>query len=405
MQITNKIKKAILPLAFVFALNPKPPVLSASNQDLPSERGKILSAIKASTTKLRQQERKKYELTEIKGVYLHAWKARNKGGLEELVKNMKKSSLNTVVVDIKSNAGEVLYKTSNPLAKEVGSRYNALGKLENFVKNLHDQDIYVIARHVIYNDPILAKKRSDLAIQDSNGRVWKGEMKNRFVPWVDPYSQEVQEYNLYIMEEACRAGIDEIQFDYIRFPAHKNLVYPHQNQEASILDSKIKVLQNFLKQAQAIAGIHNVKVGLDIFGFSIFNKGDLGIGHSFTDLLPYLDVISPMLYPSHYTPGNFGFKRPQDYPYEVVFRSMKLAKEMAKEHGVVVRPWIQAFAWNTPTYSDKYIIEEIRGVCEGGSTSYLVWNANNDYNKLFSAIEKAGPDALPCSSKNQELPR
>ena len=346
---------------------------------------------------IEKKENKKLELSEIRGIYLHSWKSRNQEQLDEIIQNMKKTGLNAVVVDIKSNAGEILYKTLIPLAKEIESQYPALGNLEYFIKKFHDQDIYFIARQVVFNDPILVKSRPGLAIRDQSGKVWKGEMSNYFVPWVDPHSEDVNNYNLSILEEVCKAGIDEIQFDYIRFPACKNLIYPHQNEL-----SKLDVLKNFLDQAWLIARDYDVKVGIDIFGFSILNKGDLGIGHSFSELLDNIDVISPMLYPSHYSPGNFGFEMPQNHPFHIISESTKLANEMAKEKGVVVRPWIQAFPWNTPNYCEDYIAEEILGVWEGGSTSYLVWNANNNYKKLFDAIQNNGINDVQRSLKIQE---
>jgi len=326
---------------------------------------------------------RRLNLVNVRGVYLHAWKVRNKSGLNELISEMRKTGLNTFVVDIKSNAGEVLYKTNNSLASEIGSKYNALGKLEVFVKNLHEQGIYVIARQVVFHDPILATKKPELGIHDQHGNLWKGELRHSYSPWTDPYSEKVQEYNLFIMEEACKAGVDEIQFDYIRFPAQKDLVYPNSRQDIS----KPQVLIDFLRKARSIAKRYDVKIGIDIFGFSIFNRGDLGIGHSFSTLLPYVDVISPMLYPSHYTNGNLGIANPAENPYKVILLSVKKANELAESQGTIVRPWVQAFGWNTPNYSAKYIADEIIGVYDGGSTTYLVWNANTNYAYLFEAME------------------
>ncbi|MBU1199231.1 MAG: putative glycoside hydrolase [Nanoarchaeota archaeon] len=386
MNLFKRIKKTILPAVILSAFLSYAPMSAKQTTTLPQQ-----DKIELKTSAIKKQESKKPDYKEVRGVFLYSWNTRNKDKLEELIDNMKQSNLNAVVVDIKSNAGEILYNTQNDLAKTIESKYSALGNLEKFIKKFHDENIYFIARHVVFNDPILAKKRPDLAIHNQNGEVWKGEMAKSYVPWADPNSAEVQKYNLDILEEVCKAGIDEIQFDYIRFPAHKNLVYSHQEPDTS----KIQVLQKFLNDAWLIADKYDVKVGIDIFGFSIYNSGDLGIGHSFLDLLESIDVISPMLYPSHYTTGNFGFEKPQNHPYEVISSSVEKANKMAKEKNVVVRPWIQAFGWNTPTYSIEYIMDEIQAVYDGGSTSFLVWNANNNYDMLFKAIQKANMKFAP----------
>lgn len=153
------------------------------------------------------------------------------------------------------------------------------------------------------------------------------------------------------------------------------------------------MLKSFLADARAIAQGYGVRVGLDIFGYAIVSQNDLGVGHSFRELAEMLDVVSPMVYPSHYIPGNFGFEKPQNHPFEIVSQSIRKANE-AVGGKCLVRPWVQAFGWNTPTYSEDYIIEELRGVLAGGSTSYLVWNANNDYGVLFKSIKKMVGNAV-----------
>jgi len=331
-------------------------------------------------------KKKLYEISEIRGLYLHAWSVKKQKKIEDLVQNMKETGMNTVVLDIKSNAGEVLFKTPGSMAEKIGSEYDALGNLEELVKRFHEQKIYVIARQVVFNDPILIKKKPKLGILDSAKNIWSGEMSNRIVPWADPFSEDVKNYNFEVMENACKAGVDEIQFDYIRFPAKKDLVYTYQKEDIP----KVEVLKNFLEQAKQICTKYDVKLGLDIFGFSIINQGDLGVGHSFAELIPYLDVISPMLYPSHYSPGNFGFQKPQDEPFQVISKSMAKAHELVAGK-CLVRPWIQSFGWNTPTFSEQYIINEIRGVLAGGSNSFLVWNAESNYEILFKALKNAKP--------------
>lgn len=246
--------------------------------------------------------------------------------------------------------------------------------------------MYVIARQVVFNDPILAQRLQSLAVRDSKGNIWSGEMRNRFVPWVDPYAEEARAYNFGIMREAIRAGVDEVQFDYIRFPARADLVYTHEKKDVQ----KIDVLKRFLMDARAVTSQEHVKLGIDVFGFSVVNRGDMGIGHLFAELAQHIDVISPMLYPSHYYSGNFGFDRPQDHPFEVVKRSVEEATRIAPSI-CIIRPWIQDFGWNTPLYradAPAYVLEQIKGVLKGGSTSFLIWNAASNYDASFRALSR-----------------
>jgi hypothetical protein len=61
-------------------------------------------------------------------------------------------------------------------------------------------------------------------------------------------------------------------------------------------------------------------------------------------------------------------------------------KLITKDSEVVIRPWLQAFAWRTKTYSPKYVEVQIEVAKQKGGVGFLFWNANNDYSKPYAAM-------------------
>ena len=92
---------------------------------------------------------------------------------------------------------------------------NTLRNLKAFVDTLHAHQIYAVARVVVFKDPVLSKAKPDWSIRQPNGSLWVDKAGNT---WVSSWDKEVWDYNLDISEEVARAGFDEIQFDYVRFP-------------------------------------------------------------------------------------------------------------------------------------------------------------------------------------------
>jgi len=86
--------------------------------------------------------------------------------------------------------------------------------------------IYTIARIVVFKDEPLATARHDLAVKSSNGEVWHNR---KGLAWTDPFSEEVRDYNIDVAVEAAKAGFDEIQFDYVRFPDARCLMFSAQD--------------------------------------------------------------------------------------------------------------------------------------------------------------------------------
>jgi hypothetical protein len=157
--------------------------------------------------------------------------------------------------------------------------------------------------------------------------------------WVDPFKKEVWDYNIDIAVEAAQHGFDEIQFDYVRFPDAIGLQFSMPNTE----ENRLKAISGFLTEARRRLVPYNVFLAADIFGYVCWNLSDTSIGQGIEDLAPLVDSLSPMLYPSGFRYGIPGYRIPVSHPHEIVYLSLKRAKERTRLPSIRFRPWLQAF--------------------------------------------------------------
>jgi len=197
--------------------------------------------------------------------------------------------------------------------------------------------------------------------------------------------KEVWDYNIRIAKEAAALGFREIQFDYVRFPEgfeNKADVLTYTKDERSRVD----VVADFVKYAREELNPLGVRVSVDIFGYAASVPAAEGIGQDFNKISTYVDVISPMVYPSHYSTGWFNQKHPDTAPYEVVYGAMmdthKKLEEIA-EVKPIIRPWIQDFTarWLDVyiPYGVKEVEAQIRALQDAGIEEFLLWNSGNVY--------------------------
>lgn len=321
----------------------------------------------------------------VKAIYLRGENSTPRR-LERELPQMKASGVNAVVFDVKDILGVVNYETTVPEVEALRSHRPAIRNLPKLIRHLHSHGIYVIARMALFQDMNLAKRRPDLAIRDAGSPtgtlLWKGKPL-----WVDPGRNEVQIYNIKIAQELVRHGVDEIQFDYVRYPAEGNLKQVSYHKIKSPAD-KTANLVRFLAAADMLRLGTDVRLSIDIFGVVAWGE-DLDInatGQRIEKLAPFVDVISPMLYPSHFNRGFDGFKQPADQPYYFYDVGVQKVLERAHREGIVVRPWLQAFKWRVTNYNEAYIREQIRGNHAGGGIGWLMWNAGNKYEMVYGAI-------------------
>jgi hypothetical protein len=310
----------------------------------------------------------------VRGVYVTSWSAGRPGFLTALFEFTRKAGVNALVIDVKDDTGYVSYPSEVPLAREINagfSKYNPATVLNL----LREQQLYPIARIVAFKDPLLAEKKPDWAVQDRRGGIWSDHKGRR---WVDPYNHFVWEYNVALAKEAAKLGFREIQFDYVRFTSDGQIA----NCRYPAMDARIhaEVIRDFLAFAYEELKGYGVKVSADVFGLTCSAEDDLGIGQQFKYIAENVDVICPMVYPSHYRKGSYQLANPDLNPYETVYRSLTDARRKCKtvQKEVTVRPWLQDFSLMS-RYSLPQLQAQVRAVRDAGFEEWIFWNPGNIY--------------------------
>ena len=266
-----------------------------------------------------------------------------------------------------------------PLALEAGGQGPVIIKdFEGFIAALKGRGIYTVARIVTFKDTVLAQHRPDLAIIDTRtGKPW---IDNEKLAWVDPFREEVWDYDIAIAKEAVAKGFDEIQFDYVRFPTDGKLSAARYSRPNNS-QTRLPTIAGFLAKARRELGPTGAFLGADVFGYIAFNDNDTDVGQRVEELSMHLDYICPMVYPSGYHLGIPGVRNPVAQPYEIVKESVRLTRKRAAST-VVVRPWLQDFrdyAFDKRIFGVSEITAQLRGAKDGGAVGYMLWNAKNDY--------------------------
>ncbi len=328
----------------------------------------------------------------VRGVYVTGHSA---GGerFKQLVELMDSTELNAMVIDIKDDFGNLTYKPAeeSPLFKyDIGKPY--IKDLEGILKTMEEKEIYPIARVVVFKDSELAERRPELSFVE-NGEVWKNGRGEAFV---NPFMQEVWDYNVEIAIEAAKMGFQEIQFDYVRFPeGFENRddileygVGSFRDSDPDPIQRRVHAVTDFVKYAKEKLEPYGVQVSVDIFGYSATLPEAPGIGQNFSKISEHVDVISSMIYPSHWT-SYFGISKPDLEPYRLVkaYAEVENAKLAELENPPVSRPWLQDFTasylgkGNYLVYGKEEVEAQIRALNEAGINEFLLWNAGNKYSK------------------------
>ncbi len=321
----------------------------------------------------------------VKGIYLTGYTA-GSNRLYQLLDLIKRTELNAMVIDVKNDEGLITYKTRNELAKFVGAnRIIQIKDIEKRMADLKGEDVYTIARIVAFKDNRAGSNRTDLAIKNTKGTVWRDNKGNA---WLNPYNRESWEYVLDIAEEAVQYGFNEIQFDYVRFPTDGNRKVIDYG-EASKKESMSEAIAGFMKYATERLKNKGVFVSADLFGQVTTDRGDMGLGHQLEDLSISTDILSPMVYPSHYYPGVYGVDYPDLEPYKIVYTSMNTAANRISDleydgTKAILRPWLQDFTATYlkdgyQVYGPKQVREQIQATYDAGLDEWLLWNAGNYY--------------------------
>ncbi len=319
---------------------------------------------------------------EVRAIYLTGVMAASDHGIR-IIRHWREVGGNAVVFDIKDSDGSVNIPFEHPL---LGKHQVYIHDLPKFVHFLHSENMHAIARIAIFRDERMVTEHPELAVQSKRTKQpWR---ENGKLVWTDSSNPKVQEYNIALAKFVAQSGADEIQFDYVRFPAEgdqKDASFVYQNQHPEW--QRTDVITDFLGKAYAELHPTGVLLSLDVFGVMAWQR-PVDLAHTGQDIVgmaKYCDVLSPMIYPSHFF-GMDNIAHPGDAPEHFIGESMERFEWITKWSGVVIRPWLQAFHWRTKTYSPEYIKVQVATAKEKGGIGFLFWNAANDYSKPYAAM-------------------
>jgi len=312
-----------------------------------------------------------------KALYVSFWAAGSKRKMNQIINLAKKTEINTVIIDVKNEFGNISYKTNVKLAQEIGAhKQRTVYHMDRLVKRLKKANLYVIARIVVFKDNRLAKNKPEYSLKDlDTNQTWRNNEK---LAWVDPFEEKVYDYVTDVAVDAASKGFDEINFDYVRFPLKKNLSYKkNRNQK-----NRIQAVSDFLEMANKKLMKYNVYTSADTYGYVCWNTHDTNIGHTIGSLAKHVDYIAPMLYPSGFSRGVLGYKNPTDHPYEIINISLKQALNKSNISPLRLRPWIQSFkdyAFDRKFFRSREIGAQIKGAEDAGASGWLIWNPSSRF--------------------------
>lgn len=316
----------------------------------------------------------------VRSIYISSWVAGTPSLRNKLFKFINDSKINSVIIDIKDSTGVISFPVDHPLVNELGADSKRIRNIKEIITELHEQDVYVIGRLTSFQDPLLSQKRPDLAFKRmDNGNIWKDR---KGLAFINPKNKEAWDYLGDIAEYSYGLGFDEINFDYIRYPSDGNI--SNIDYEIKPGETRSSTMLSFYKYLDNRLGSKNIPISADIFGLVTTSKDDIGIGQVFEDIYPYFDAIVPMVYPSHYSPGFFGYDNPNANPYGVVKKSMQSAYDRAvamNENPDKLRTWLQDFSLGSPYYGEIEVRAQIDATYDIGLDSYMSWDPKNKYTK------------------------
>jgi hypothetical protein len=315
----------------------------------------------------------------IRGLYVNAWAAGSNGRMRSLMDMVLRTEVNALVIDVKDASGFISHHSQVPLVHEIGaSQEIRIRDLPGLLALLEEERIYPIARIVIVQDAILAKYRPELAVTDTAGGVW---VDSKGITWLNAYEREVWDYHIAIAREVALMGFPEIQFDYVRFPDA-----PEEDMARAVFGSsngrtKAAAIREHLDYARRELADLGVQLTVDVFGVTTSANRDVGIGQIWESMIDRVDAALPMVYPSHYWPGSFGFTVPNAYPYEIVLRALNDAqrRSVRVEGAGRTIPWLQDFSLGQPPYAAAEVRAQIQATYDAGIDEWILWNPGSRY--------------------------
>ena len=298
------------------------------------------------------------------------------------------AGINNIIFDIKDMKGR-LYVKINDCPTLLNKPGDIIINLPELVSKIHAADMMATARIVAFHNSRAAKADSSYSPKDSQNNRWI-EIPSRGPQWLDPSLADVQNDLFKLIDIVVKAGVDEIQFDYIRFPTQGNVskaIFEFQRENDSqlfrdstyVAKTKMDIIEDFLRKVDKRYKGNRVHFTADIFAIvSWQNQRDIeATGQDIHRMSKYLDVIHPMIYSSHFD-NNFGYREDvHNEPYDIIFKGVKRTKSKLIS-GCKVIPYIQANKWQV-NYKKEYIAAQVAACREAGAAGYLLWNATLNY--------------------------
>ena len=314
----------------------------------------------------------------VKAIYMTACIASGPSHRDRVLDTLRDTEINSIVLDLKDYTGTLAYQQTRIAGpKGKGCR---ISDLPQFISRLHDLGYYVIGRITVFQDPLYSQFMPDMAVQSVSrpGHPWKD--KNG-LSYIDPDFSQYWGYITAIAEESYSIGVDEINFDYIRFPSDGDM----SDAQFAVPqgETKARVITRFFKYLHDTLAPKGIPTSADLFGQTTVNRDDMGIGQVLENALPYFDYVAPMTYPSHFIHGFMGYENPAAKPYEIILGTMTSAVERAAAASTSlskIRPWLQAFDLGA-TYTPAMVRAQMEAVYDSGLTSWMLWDPANRYTK------------------------
>ena len=320
------------------------------------------------------------------------------GRLDAILELVDQTEVNAMVIDVKE-AGGNLYWATDPAGRRRGrgrSWSAHSSALDELLPKLKARGVYTIARMVVMKDNTLGKQRPELAVNNTaTGEPWRDY---RGGIWLDPYNPGVAEYIAALAGDLAAKGFDEVQLDYVRFfsDGDYSVAQPNLPNTQSFRLPAIRRLFRLVSDALLTTRSF---FSADVFPISFIATDDQGIGQRPEVIMPYVDYFSPMVYPSHYAPYTFGFKNPNDHPYDVIDKTLKIMNEQRIGLRMVIRPWIQDFGFGSfPPYTADQILEEMKAAADNEAQGWMIWNATASFTHAALGAPREGEESSVVTS-------
>lgn len=315
----------------------------------------------------------------IRGLYVNAWAAGSERRMTTMLEIAETTEVNALVIDIKDATGFISHATDVPLAKEIGANGEIrIRDLPGLLDRLEAAGVYPIARIVVVKDPLLATARPETAVQDIAGGVW---VDSNNIVWQNLFNEDLWSYNIALAREVAEMGFPEVQWDYIRFPDAPASDMARAVFTGGESERRVDAVRGFLRYAEQELADLSVRSTADVFGVTTSFRRDVGIGQVWESFIDVVDAALPMVYPSHYWEGSFGYTDPNAYPYEVVYAALRdaLRRSGAVEGAGLTRPWLQDFSLGSPVYGSAEVRAQIQATYDVGLNEWILWNASTRY--------------------------